>query len=275
VVFLSRHDQGHRLSPSDINYRANVDVSSGPGGPIWSRSRPADPLRRAADRNFRGRPVRRPHPQAASAFFRQGLRGACSDGHPVCRGLRPSPGAAAEAEGHHRRDAAALSLHGRTAILHARESLTYKGIGYSVGRHDQHAGGQAARERRFAYATVGHVTDSIAGIRTRAVTVQDIIKVLRAMPTRQSAWSRWQRSFRASQSHVRSAPTVRSYRDDHRAEAVTEASSKKLEAFGPPPPPDACARSCRRANASVSGSMPPWFARVELKSSGRSTARSS
>src|SRR5579871_4641366 len=26
VVFLSRHDRGHRYSPSDINYRANIDV---------------------------------------------------------------------------------------------------------------------------------------------------------------------------------------------------------------------------------------------------------
>src|ERR671919_1926013 len=26
VVFLTRHDQGHRLSPTDINYRANIDV---------------------------------------------------------------------------------------------------------------------------------------------------------------------------------------------------------------------------------------------------------
>src|ERR1700688_5170294 len=26
VVFLPRHDQGHRLSPSDINYRANIDA---------------------------------------------------------------------------------------------------------------------------------------------------------------------------------------------------------------------------------------------------------
>src|SRR5262245_52413044 len=25
-VFLARHDKGHRLSPSDINYRANIDV---------------------------------------------------------------------------------------------------------------------------------------------------------------------------------------------------------------------------------------------------------
>src|SRR5215471_6809272 len=26
VVFLSRHDRGHRYSPTDINYRANIDV---------------------------------------------------------------------------------------------------------------------------------------------------------------------------------------------------------------------------------------------------------
>src|ERR1019366_4295240 len=26
VVFLARHDKGHRLSPSDINYRANIDI---------------------------------------------------------------------------------------------------------------------------------------------------------------------------------------------------------------------------------------------------------
>src|SRR6185437_5505871 len=26
IVFLPRHDKRHRLSPSDINYRANIDV---------------------------------------------------------------------------------------------------------------------------------------------------------------------------------------------------------------------------------------------------------
>jgi purine nucleoside phosphorylase len=26
IVFLSRHGKGHRLSPSDINYRANIDI---------------------------------------------------------------------------------------------------------------------------------------------------------------------------------------------------------------------------------------------------------
>src|ERR1700692_957457 len=32
VVFLPRHDKGHRLSPSDINYRANIDVLKRAGG---------------------------------------------------------------------------------------------------------------------------------------------------------------------------------------------------------------------------------------------------
>ena len=26
IAFMSRHDKGHRLSPSDINYRANIDA---------------------------------------------------------------------------------------------------------------------------------------------------------------------------------------------------------------------------------------------------------
>src|ERR1700757_5052032 len=26
IVFMPRHDKGHRLSPSDINYRANIDA---------------------------------------------------------------------------------------------------------------------------------------------------------------------------------------------------------------------------------------------------------
>src|SRR3569832_2846539 len=32
VVFLSRHDKGHRLSPSDINNRASIDVLKRAGG---------------------------------------------------------------------------------------------------------------------------------------------------------------------------------------------------------------------------------------------------
>ena len=47
MVFLPRHGRGHRIPPSEINYRANIDAlkrarrclaeGSGPGSRIWSR----------------------------------------------------------------------------------------------------------------------------------------------------------------------------------------------------------------------------------------------
>ena len=64
VVFLSRHSQGHRNSPSDINYRANIDVLKRAGVTDLDL---AVGLRlvqgRAAARHIRaGRSIRRPHP---------------------------------------------------------------------------------------------------------------------------------------------------------------------------------------------------------------------
>src|SRR5262245_29716472 len=46
IVFLPRHGKGHVLSPSDINYRANIDALKRGGSPISSRCRPAAPSRR-------------------------------------------------------------------------------------------------------------------------------------------------------------------------------------------------------------------------------------
>ena len=34
VVFLPRHGRGHRISPSEINFRANIDATSSAGGPL-------------------------------------------------------------------------------------------------------------------------------------------------------------------------------------------------------------------------------------------------
>jgi 5'-methylthioadenosine phosphorylase len=54
VAFLPRHGKGHVLSPSDINYRANIDV--------LKRVGVTDLVSLSAARNLRaGRPVRRPH----------------------------------------------------------------------------------------------------------------------------------------------------------------------------------------------------------------------
>src|SRR5260221_11415217 len=43
IVFLPRHHKGHRLSPSVINYRANIDVLKRPGSTdliSWSACAP-------------------------------------------------------------------------------------------------------------------------------------------------------------------------------------------------------------------------------------------
>ena len=81
VVFLSRHGPGHRLSPSDINYRANIDVLKRAGVTDLVSLSACGSFRRPAARHVRpGRSVRRPHLQARELVFRQGLRRACLDG---------------------------------------------------------------------------------------------------------------------------------------------------------------------------------------------------
>ena len=98
IVFLSRHDKGHRLSPSDINYRANIDVLKRAGvTDLISLVGLRFVQGRLAARHLRaGRPVRRSHLQARELVLRQGLRRACVDGasgvaavaHPSGRGGR-------------------------------------------------------------------------------------------------------------------------------------------------------------------------------------------
>ncbi len=109
VVFLPRHGKGHRLSPSDINYRANIDVLKRAGvTDLVSLSACGSFKDRSAARHFRaGRPVRRPHPRprqprssarAASPMSRWPIRcrRACASTLPRRPRPRasPSPGAA-------------------------------------------------------------------------------------------------------------------------------------------------------------------------------------
>ena len=37
MVFLPRHGRGHRIPPSELNFRANIDVLSEPALPMSSR----------------------------------------------------------------------------------------------------------------------------------------------------------------------------------------------------------------------------------------------
>jgi 5'-methylthioadenosine phosphorylase len=183
IVFMSRHDKGHRLSPSDINYRANIDVMKRVGvtdlislSACGSFKEELPPgtfvlVDQFVDRTF-GRP---------SSFFGKGCVAHVSMAHPVSPRLRLHLASAAEAEGiAMARSGTYLCMEGPQFSTLA-ESLTYKGFGYSVIGMTNLPEAKLAREAELCYATVAMVTDFDCWHPDHdAVTVTDIIKVLMA-----------------------------------------------------------------------------------------------
>jgi 5'-methylthioadenosine phosphorylase len=183
VVFLTRHDKGHRLSPSDINYRANIDV--------LKRAGVTDLISLSACGSFKeelspgtfvlvDQFVDRTHLRATS-FFGKGCVAHVSMAHPVSPRLRIHLADAAEAEGIRMvRDGTYVCMEGPQFSTLA-ESLTYKNLGYSVIGMTNLPEAKLAREAELCYASVAMVTDFDCWHPDHdAVTVQDIIRVLNA-----------------------------------------------------------------------------------------------
>jgi 5'-methylthioadenosine phosphorylase len=181
VVFLPRHDKGHRLSPSDINYRANIDVLKRAGvtdlislSACGSLKEELPPGTFVLVDQF----VDRTH-KRESSFFGRGCVAHVSMAHPVSPRLRIHLAAAAEAEG-------IAFVRGGTYVCmegpqfsSLAESTTYKASGYSVIGMTNMPEAKLAREAEICYATVAMVTDFDCWHPDHdAVTVQDIIRVL-------------------------------------------------------------------------------------------------
>jgi 5'-methylthioadenosine phosphorylase len=183
VAFLPRHDKGHRLSPSDINYRANIDA--------LKRAGVTDLISLSACGSFKeelppgsfvlvDQFVDRTH-RRESSFFGKGCVAHVSMAHPVSPRLRIHLAAAAEAEGIAvMRGGTYVCIEGPQFSTLA-ESLTYKQLGYAVVGMTNMPEAKLAREAELCYATVAMVTDFDCWHPDHdAVTVQDIIKVLAA-----------------------------------------------------------------------------------------------
>src|SRR5882672_10136959 len=181
VVFLSRHDKGHRLSPSDINYRANIDVLKRAGvtdlvslSACGSFKQELPPgtfvlVDQFVDRTF----------SRDSSFFGKGCVAHVSMAHPVSPLLQDRIAAAAGTEGIKlARGGTYVCMEGPQFSTYA-ESMTYKGLGYSVIGMTNLPEAKLAREAELSYATVAMVTDFDCWHPDHdAVTVADIIKVL-------------------------------------------------------------------------------------------------
>ena len=161
AVFLARHGRGHVLSPSGINYRANIDAMKRAGvtdivsvsacGSFKPELQPGTFLLvdQYVDRTY-GR---------ESSFFGNGCVAHVSMAHPVAPKLVERIHAAALAEN-------ILCVKGGTYICMEgpqfssyAESLTYKALNYDVIGMTAMPEAKLAREAEMSYATIAMVTD--------------------------------------------------------------------------------------------------------------------
>ena len=161
VAFLARHGRGHRILPSEINYRANVYamkllgveriISVSAVGSLKEDLRPAEFL--VADQFFDRTKNR------ASTFFGEGIVAHVAFAHPVCDELGDVLEQACKVTDvkAHRRGTY-LCMEG-PAFSTKAESEVYRGWGMSVIGMTNLQEAKLAREAEICYATLALVTD--------------------------------------------------------------------------------------------------------------------
>jgi 5'-methylthioadenosine phosphorylase len=161
AVFLARHGRGHWLGPSDINYRANIDVMKRAGVTDIISFSACGSLRadlppgtfvlvdQYIDRTF----------ARAKSFFGKGLVAHVSMAHPACPKLLDALEQAARDEDiPHRRGGVYLAMEG-PQFSSLAESNLYRSWGCDVIGMTNMPEAKLAREAELPYAGVAMVTD--------------------------------------------------------------------------------------------------------------------
>ena len=178
VAFLTRHGRGHRISPSELNFRANIYgmkslgveriISLSAVGSLKEEHRPLDFV--IPDQFFdrtRGR---------ISTFFGDGLVAHISFADPICPQLADVvAGACASAGVNAKKGGTYLCMEG-PAFSTKAESNVYRSWGMDVIGMTNLQEAKLAREAEICYVTVAMVTDyDCWHPQHDAVTVNDII----------------------------------------------------------------------------------------------------
>jgi 5'-methylthioadenosine phosphorylase len=181
VAFLARHGRGHRISPSELNFRANIYgmktlgveriVSLSAVGSLKEEHKPLDFVipDQFVDRT-RGR---------ISTFFGEGLVAHVSFADPICGQLAVTVEAACAAVGvTGKRGGTYLCMEGPMFSTRAESNL-YRSWGMDVIGMTNLQEAKLAREAEICYVTVAMVTDyDCWHADHEAVEVTDIIRVL-------------------------------------------------------------------------------------------------
>jgi 5'-methylthioadenosine phosphorylase len=181
VVFLPRHGRGHRLTPTELNFRANIwglkslgvewVVSISAVGSMKEAIRPLDLV--IPDQFFDATKRR------VSSFFGDGIVAHVGMADPICPALATALEKAA-------RDAGATVHRGGTYVCiegpqfsTKAESWTYRGWGVDVIGMTNMPEVKLAREAELCYATLALATDYDVWHETHeAVTVEAVIQNL-------------------------------------------------------------------------------------------------
>ena len=181
LVFLPRHGRGHRIPPSELNFRANIDALKRAGvteilslSAVGSLRKDLPPgtfviIDQFIDRTF----------ARAKSFFDTGLVAHVSMAEPVCARLGDALTDAAKAVDIPTvRGGSYLAMEGPQFSSRA-ESELYRQWGCSVIGMTNMPEAKLAREAEMCYATVAMVTDFDCWHPDHDdVTVETIIKVL-------------------------------------------------------------------------------------------------
>ncbi len=182
MMFLPRHGRGHRLPPSDLNSRANIDVLKRLGATEIISLSACGSLREALDPGtfvivdqFIDRTYAR-----VKSFFGSGLVAHVALGHPVC-------GRLSDAIEQSARELGIKTVRGGTYVViegpqfsTLAESNLYRAWGCDVIGMTNMPEAKLAREAEMCYATVAMVTDYDCWHPDHDhVTVEAIIRVLK------------------------------------------------------------------------------------------------
>jgi 5'-methylthioadenosine phosphorylase len=161
VAFLARHGAGHRLSPSELNYRANIFgfkalgveriISASAVGSLKEECPPLDIVfpSQFIDRTF----------ARVSTFFGRGLVAHVGFAHPVCDDLREVVAQSADRAGARvHRGGTYVCMEGPQFSTLAESNL-YRSWGADVIGMTNLTEAKLAREAEICYATMALVTD--------------------------------------------------------------------------------------------------------------------
>lgn len=181
VAFLARHGRGHRILPSEVNFRANVWGFRSLGCDVLLSASACGSMRedfRPGDVVLPDQFVDRTHSRR-STFFGEGCVAHVSMAHPVCPRLLDLLEATGREQGARlHRGGTYLCMEGPQFSTRA-ESLLYRSWGIDVIGMTNATEAKLAREAELCYASMAMVTDyDCWNEEEQAVSVEAVLAVL-------------------------------------------------------------------------------------------------